>query len=202
MLMLLKAPRVYAGTSAATDGALPDLAAADAASKPPLAAVPSYDLTATAAAAQMVQPQAAKAAMSGEVPAAGATNLGSAQLPSGLHSYPCHAVNSNLATSSSNSANSSNSSHARTLQGPAHSIMQDGQFGCAGDVKGSVVSRGGSAAGDQGPGGCMQPQLGLMVLPGRKDSFSCRRVPGTDLADIVDSPAADRPGGLEGEGYY
>lgn len=201
MLVLLKAPRVYAGTSALTDGTLPDLAAAaaDAASKPPLVAAHSYDLTATAAAAQMAQPQAAQPAVSGLLPAA-ETDLRSAQLPGGLHSYPCHAANSNLATTSSNSANSSNSSRERALQGPAHSIMQDGQFGCAGDVKGSVVSRGGSAAGYQGPGGCMQPQLGLMVLPGRKDSFSCRRVPGIGLADVADSPTADHPEDVKGEG--
>jgi hypothetical protein len=135
MLALLKAPRTYTAAAAAAGTAAPvlspavslsALSAATAASKLLLPAGPSYELTATAAAAPATttedlagpQPPAATASCAGQ-----------------LHSYPCE-VHTDVHTSSSIHSHSSSSTdpQVHALRGPAHSIMQDGQFGCAGDA--------------------------------------------------------------------
>lgn len=200
MLVLLRAPRAYAGTSATADAAALDLTAAlsaDAASKPPLAAATSYDLTATAAATQVPESLAA-AVEAAAVSGAAAAHTAAHAAAAGLHSYPCQGLDGTLATTSSRSASS-----AGACNGPADSIMQDGQFGCAGDRSGSAGGRAGSGSGVYpGPGGCMQPQLGLLVLPGRKDSFSCNRGtvahPASDAGSTL-ADGADQDAGVNGE---
>jgi hypothetical protein len=203
MLVLLRAPRAYAGTSVTADAAAAvDLAAAlsaDAASKPPLAAANSYDLTATAAAARVPAESAAAAVEATAVSGAAAAHAAATGAAAGLHSYPCQGLGGNLATTSSHSASS-----AGACDGPAqHSIMQDGQFGCAGDRAGSAGGRANSGGGVyRGPGGGMQPQLGLMALPGRKDSFSCNRGAAAHPASDAGSPlagGADQGAGVKGE---
>lgn len=189
MLVLLRAPRAYADAPASADVAALDLTAAlsaDAASKPPLAAEVSFDLTARAAATQVPESHAA-AVEATAVSRAAAT---------GLHSQ---GLDGTLATTSSRSASS-----AGACNGTADSIMQDGQFGCAGDRSGSAGGGRASSCGGvyRGPGGCMQPQLGLMLLPGRKDSFFCNRGavdhPASDTASPM-AGGADQDAGAKGE---
>jgi hypothetical protein len=178
MLVLLRAPRTYASTTTAFD---PLIDPADAASKLVLASVPSYELTATAA----------SAAASAPVPPMHPASSG-AGLPLGM---PSSRRRDALATNSTNSHDSaSTSSQAHVSHGPAHSIMQDGQFGCAG-ADGSSANRGSSGGGYRGAGGGMQPLLGLM-LPGRRDSWSCSRAPGTHMDAMVESPAIGSPDAL------
>lgn len=175
MLALLRAPRTYASTTTAIN---PLIDPADAASKFVLASVPSYELTATAASTAAAVP----APPMHQAPSG-------AGLPLGI---PSSRRNDALATDSTNSHDSTSTGRqALVLHGPAHSIMQDGQFGCAG-ADGRSANRGGSDGGYRGAGGGMQPLLGLM-LPGRRDSWSCSRAPGTHMDTTVESPAIGSP---------
>jgi len=195
MLLLLKAPRAHLLTP-------PALTAAE--DKPGVTVAPCYEMTATAAAAAAAA--ADKRTHSSTPPAAAE--------PSVPHSYPCHTLDSDFATttSSTNSRSSTNSTHSttRAMHGPSMSIMQDGQFGCcSAGLHGSNGSSGGRASSGlyRGPGGGMQPLLGLM-LPGRRGSFSCSRGQQGHqlLADIeslkgsegTESPTASSDSGSEG----
>lgn len=160
MLQLLRAPRTYASIATAYD-ALTD--PADAASKLGLASAASFELTATAAGTAH-----SGAAMH---PASAAA----AGLPLGFPSSPRHGALRSGATSNSSNSPDSISTSSHVLHGPAHSIMQDGQFGCADRADGSGANRGSSSGGYRGSGGGMQPLLGLMLLPGGRDSWSCSR---------------------------
>lgn len=203
MLMLLRAPHVYAGSATAADtGVITLTAVEDAASKPALSAAPSYDLTASAATAPAGQPDTLDLAQQAPA-AAGTTATGPAHHEGALHSYPCHALHSNLASTSTNSSNSANTGsaggHADALHGPAQDIMQDGQFGCAGGMHSCANNRSGSGNGlYRGSGGGMQPGLGLVALPGRGDSFSCSRGPAAHMSGMADSPTMGSPNGTAG----
>lgn len=179
MLRLLRAPRLSAAPTAVLDS---EAAAAVTASKlTDLPAVPYYELTATAAAAHAaaaaeVQPAGGLARMAGglhTLPLPGGAQLSGA-VP---HSYPCHAVDSDVATSSSINSHNSHGHDAAckySSDAPhdtAHSIMQDGQFGYAGQHACSSLYYTGGGMHYRGPGGGMQPLLGLL-LPGRSDSYT------------------------------
>jgi hypothetical protein len=108
---------------AASLSALSALSAATAASKLLLPAGPSYELTATAAAASVDTAQQLAEPLH---------PTGTAGCGERLYSYPCE-IHTDVHTSSSVNSHSSSSTgqHVHALRGPVHSIMQDGQFGCA-----------------------------------------------------------------------
>jgi hypothetical protein len=123
-----------ASLSALSAASLSALSAAPAASKLLLPAGPSYELTATAAAAPVATTQELAEPQQPTQTAPGCTGQ--------LYSYPCE-VHTDVHTSSSINSHSNGSTdpHVHALRGPAHSIMQDGQFGCAGDAPMSRCNR-------------------------------------------------------------